>query len=266
MPGARSAALLLAATFLALASGSAATKLRAQDAERPASALASQPDSARIQAARAAEDERLRNDWAYLQKYAKANAELSAPVPGEERVVFMGNSITESWSPHFATTFPGRPYINRGIGGQTTPQMLVRFRQDVIALDPKVVVILAGTNDIAGNTGPATLEMIENNLASMAELARANGIRVVLASVLPVYRYAWRPNVEPIETIAALNRWIRDYARDNGAVYLDYYSAMADDRLGLREDLTPDGVHPNEAGYRLMAPLTVSAIQEALGK
>jgi lysophospholipase L1-like esterase len=162
--------------------------------------------------------------------------------------------------------FPGKPYINRGIGGQTTPQMLVRFRQDVIALKPKVVVILAGTNDIAGNTGPSTVEMIENNLASMAELAKAHGIRVVLASVLPVYSYTWRPSVQPIPAIAALNDWMKDYARRNGMVYLDYFSAMVDERRGLRNDLTYDGVHPNEAGYRVMAPLTVSAIRKALGR
>jgi lysophospholipase L1-like esterase len=242
--------------FVALVASSTAMQLAAQ-----------QPtDSARINAARIAEDERLKNDWAYLQKFAKADAELPAVVPGEKRVVFMGNSIMESWEPYFATMFPGKPYINRGIGGQTTPQMLVRFRQDVIAVQPKVVVILAGTNDIAGNTGPSTVEMIENNLASMAELAKAHGIRVVLASVLPVYRYVWRPNIEPVETIAALNNWMKDYTRRNGMVYLDYYSAMVDERRGLKKDLTYDGVHPNEAGYRVMAPLTVSAIQEALRK
>ena len=166
----------------------------------------------------------------------KADAELNAPANGEQRVVFMGNSITEGWARYFPAMFPGKPYINRGIGGQTTPQMLLRFRQDVIALKPKVVVILAGTNDIAGNTGPSTLEMIEDNLASMAELAKANGIRVVLASVLPVYTYSWRPEVlEPWRTIVDLNRWMKDYARDHGAVYLDYHSAMADDRLRAAE-------------------------------
>ncbi|HYN82842.1 MAG TPA: SGNH/GDSL hydrolase family protein [Gemmatimonadaceae bacterium] len=156
-------------------------------------------------------------------------------------------------------------FRNRAIGGQTTPQMLVRFRQDVIALKPKVVVILAGTNDIAGNTGPSTLEMIENNLASMAELAKANGIRVVLASVLPVHLYVWRPSVRrPAQTLVALNQWIRDYARKNGHVYLDYHSAMADERLGMSANFSGDGVHPNEAGYRIMAPLTEAAIRRAL--
>lgn len=220
-------------------------------------------DSARIHAARLAALESLANDWANLGKYAAANHDISDPLEGEGRVVFIGNSITESWGPHFATMFPGKPYINRGISGQTTPQLLVRFRQDVIALRPKVVVILAGTNDIAGNTGPATLEMIQGNLNSMVELARANGIRVVLASVLPAHEYRWRPELRPAKTIVALNQWMKAYARDNGIVYLDFHSAMADDRLGLRSDLSTDGVHPNEAGYRIMAPLTIQAIEEA---
>jgi lysophospholipase L1-like esterase len=213
------------------------------------------------------EDERLRNDWPNLQHYAKANAELPPPAPGEQRVVFMGNSITEMWTPYFATMFQGKPYINRGIGGQTTPQMLVRFHQDVVALKPKVVVILAGTNDIAGNTGPSTLEMIENNLAAMEEIAKANGIRVVMASVLPVYTYSWRPEIlHPAQTIIELNRWMRDYAESHGEVYLDFHSAMADERMGMKSDLSPDGVHANEAGYRVMAPLTLAAIEQALRK
>jgi lysophospholipase L1-like esterase len=210
------------------------------------------------------EEERLHNDWANLARYRAENARLVPPKPGERRVVFMGNSITEGWARHFPTMFPGKPYVGRGIGGQTTPQMLVRFRQDVIALEPAVVVILAGTNDIAGNTGPSTLEMIQDNLASMAELARANGIRVVLSSVLPVYDYPWRPGLEPAPKIVALNAWMRDYAARNGAVYLDYHSAMADGRGGLRRGLGDDGVHPNEAGYRIMAPLAERAIAEAL--
>lgn len=222
-------------------------------------------DSARIKAEKAAIEDRLHNDWPWLQKYAKANAQLPPPAPDEDRVVFMGNSIFEVWNRFFPTVFPGKPYINRAIGGQTTPQMLVRFRQDVIALQPKAVVILAGTNDIAGNTGPATLEMIENNLASMAELAKAHGIRVVLASVLPVFKYAWRPSIpHPAQTVVALNTWMKDYARRNGFVYLDYHAAMADEKLGMKGELSGDGVHPNEAGYRIMAPLTEAAIREAL--
>ena len=175
----------------------------------------------------------------------------------------MGNSITDSWAKFFPQMFPGKPYFGRGISGQTTPQMLVRFRQDVIALKPAVVVILAGTNDIAGNTGPSTLEMIEDNLMSMTELARANGIRVVLSSVLPVFDYPWKRGLEPAPKIVALNAWIKAYAARAGVVYLDYHSAMADDRQGLRADLTTDGVHPNEAGYRMMAPLAERAIAQA---
>ena len=204
------------------------------------------------------------NDWANLQKYREANAKLSPPVKRENRVVFFGNSITEGWAPYFAAMFPGKPYIGRGISGQTTPQMLVRFRQDVIALKPGVVVLLAGTNDIAGNTGPSTVEMIEDNLASMAELAKANGIRVVLSSVLPVYDYPWKPGLQPAPKIIALNQWMKDYAREHGAVYLDYYSAMADSRGGMLSALSSDGVHPNESGYRVMAPLAERAIEKAL--
>jgi lysophospholipase L1-like esterase len=213
---------------------------------------------------RTPDEERLHSDWAYLGRYRAENATLGAPRPGEQRVVFMGNSITESWAKSFATMFPGKPYIGRGISGQTTPQMLVRFRQDVIALRPAVVVILAGTNDIAGNTGPSTLEMIEDNLASMAELAHANGIRVVLSSVLPVYDYPWRPGLEPAPKIIALNAWIKNYAAKHAVVYLDYHAAMVDARGGLRREFSEDGVHPNEAGYRIMVPLVEKAISEAL--
>jgi lysophospholipase L1-like esterase len=209
---------------------------------------------------------RLQNDWANLRRYQSANATLPVPAQTENRVVFYGNSITDAWARHFPAMFPDKPYVGRGISGQTTPQMLVRFKQDVIALKPKVVVILAGTNDIAGNTGPSTLEMIEDNLASMAEIARANGIRVVLSSVLPVYDYPWRPGLEPGPKIVALNAWMKRYAERTGAVYLDYHSAMADARQGMRSELSADGVHPNEAGYRLMAPLADAAIAEALRK
>ncbi len=215
-------------------------------------------------AAEAQTQDRLRTDWAHLERFRAENAALGPPRRGEERVVFMGNSIVEGWAPHFAAMFPGKPYVARGISGQTTPQMLVRFRQDVIALKPRAVVILAGTNDIAGNTGPATLEMIQDNLVSMTELAQANGIRVVLASVLPAFRYRWRPELEPAAKIVALNAWIRDYAVSHGAVYLDFHTAMADERQGLRADLSGDGVHPNEAGYRAMAPLAERAIAQAL--
>ena len=211
-----------------------------------------------------AQDNRLLEDWPSLARYREANAQLGPPKPGEQRVVFYGNSITDVWARYFDMMFPGKPYIGRGIGGQTTPQMLVRFRQDVIALEPAVVVILAGTNDIAGNTGPSTLEMIEHNLMSMVELAKANGIRVVLSSVLPAYDYRWRPGLEPAPKIIALNAWMKQYAADNDVVYLDYHTAMADERQGLPVELSEDGVHPNEAGYRVMAPLAERAIAEAL--
>lgn len=206
----------------------------------------------------------LHEDWADLGRYREANSRLGPPAPGENRVVFYGNSITEAWARLFPELFPGKPYVGRGISGQTTPQMLVRFRQDVVALKPKVVVILAGTNDIAGNTGPSSLRMIEDNLASMTEIARANGIRVVLSSVLPVYDYPWKPGLAPAGKIVALNLWIRQYAASVGAVYLDYHGAMKDSRDGLPPALATDGVHPTEAGYRVMAPLVERAIDEAM--
>jgi lysophospholipase L1-like esterase len=206
----------------------------------------------------------LQNDWPNLAKYRDANAKLRAPATNEKRVVFYGNSITEGWGQFFPTMFPRKPWINRGIGGQTTPQLVVRFRQDVIALKPKVVVILAGINDIAGNTGPSTLEMIEDNLQAMTEMAKANGIRVVLSSVLPAYDFPWRPGMEPAPKVVALNSWMKDFAAKAGAIYLDYHSAMADARQGMRDGLSSDGVHPTEAGYRVMAPLVEKAIAEAL--
>ena len=213
-----------------------------------------------------ADEERLHNDWANLRRYRDANATLPAPTPGENRVIFMGNSITEGWAKYFGAQFPGKPYVNRGIGGQTTPQMLVRFRQDVIALKPKVVVILAGTNDIAGNTGPSTIEMIEDNLASMTDLAKAHGIQVVLCSVLPVYDYPWRPGLEPAPKIVAINAWMRRYAETTRSVYVDFHGATADARQGMRAELATDGVHPNEAGYRVMAPLVERGIARALAR
>lgn len=204
------------------------------------------------------------NDWPNLAKYRDANAKLGPPKAGEQRVVFMGNSITEGWAPHFDSLFPGKPYVGRGISGQTTPQMVLRMQQDVVALHPAVVVILAGTNDIAGNTGPSTLDMIEDNLASMTEIAQANGIRVVLASVLPVHDYPWKPGLDPAPKIVALNHWIEDFASAHHAVYLDFHSVMVDSRGGLPKNLAYDGVHPTIEGYEIMAPLTERAIQQAL--
>lgn len=203
-------------------------------------------------------------DWANLQRYAKENSELPGAAAVRQRVVFMGNSITQGWAPLFAQLFPGKPYVGRGISGQTTPQMLVRFRQDVVALKPAVVVILAGTNDIAGNTGPSTLEMIEDNIASMAEIAKANGIQVVLCSVLPVFDYPWKPGIEPAPKIVALNAWIRNYAKTHNAEYADFHTAMADERQGLPKSLAADGVHPNLEGYKVMTPIVEKAIAAAL--
>jgi lysophospholipase L1-like esterase len=222
---------------------------------------------------RVARQERTLEDWGNLARYRYANAQLAAPAKDLGRVVFMGDSITDAWpEPRFGDFFPGKPYVGRGISGQTTPQMLVRFRPDVVALRPSAVVILAGTNDIAGNTGPMSLEEIEGNLASMSELAHANGIRVVLASILPVYDGGHASDGRPLvmtdrrgpEKILALNEWIKRYAADHGEVYLDYFSAMADDHGFLKRELSEDGLHPNRAGYQVMAPLAEAAIEKAL--
>jgi len=210
-------------------------------------------------------------DWPQLTRYRDANAKVVAPAKSEVRVVFMGDSITDSWDdPKFGGFFPGKLYIDRGISGQTTPQMLVRFRADVIDLHPKVVVLLAGTNDLAGNTGPMTLEAIEDNLISMAELAKANSIKVVLSSVLPISDYEQRdgkPIVRttqrPPEKIKRLNEWMRSYADKNKLTYLDYYSAMIDDKGFLKDELSEDGLHPNAKGYAIMAPLAEAAIAKA---
>lgn len=205
-------------------------------------------------------------DWADLEHFREANAALKPPAPDEDRVVFMGNSITIGWLHKVPEFFEGKPYVNRGISGQTTPQMLLRFRQDVLDLSPKVVVILAGTNDIAGNTGPMTLQQILDNLKSMAELALANGVEPVLSSVLPAYDYPWRPGLEPNIKIPKLNAMIENYAALSGIVYLDYFGEMADSRNGLDSTLATDEVHPTEKGYRMMAPLAEAAIARALAK
>jgi len=211
--------------------------------------------------------DRVLRDWPNLARYREENARVQPPQPGENRVVFMGDSITDGWGRRYGKFFPGKPYINRGISGQTTPQMLIRFRHDVIAHGPKAVVILAGTNDIAGNTGPVTLEEIEANLASMADLARAHSIKVILASVMPVSDDI-KPQTarRPPGKIRALNEWIKAYAARNGHAYLDYYAAMADGRQMLKQELTYDGLHPNDAGYELILPLAEKAIAAALAK
>ena len=206
------------------------------------------------------------NDWPNLRRYHDANANLAPPAKDEDRVVFMGDSITDGW--RLAEQFPKKPYVNRGISGQTTPQMLIRFRPDVIAHKPKVVVILAGTNDIAGNTGPMTVEMVQDNMASMADLAQANGISVVLSSVLPVHDYGPRKMTtgRPPESILKLNEWMKNYCAKKGHIYLDYFSNMVDDKGFLKAELANDGLHPNAAGYKIMVPLAEAAIQQALKK
>ncbi len=203
-------------------------------------------------------------DWAGLDRYRSDNAQLAPPHPGEDRVVFLGDSITEGWTATVPAFFSGRPWLGRGISGQTTAQMLGRFRQDVVALRPRVVVVLGGTNDVAGNSGPCPPEVTLDNLTSMTELATANGIRVVLASVLPAVDFPWRRGLEPAPKIVALNALIRDLAKRTGAVYLDYHAAMTDGHGGLRRELSDDGVHPNAAGYAVMAPLAENAVATAL--
>ncbi len=209
-----------------------------------------------------AHDTDLLVDFGGLNRFREADAALPVPKPGENRVVFMGDSITEDW--HLEKSFPGKPYINRGISGQTSPQMLVRFRQDVIDLKPKVVLILAGTNDIMENTGPMTTEESGAMIASMADLAAANNIQVVLCSVLPSSEFAWSPDLKPAPRIVELNSWIKKYAAEKGYIYVDYYSAMTDEHGGLPPALSDDGVHPIAAGFAIMAPLAEAAIQAAL--
>ncbi len=243
----------------------------AAQTQAPAAAVPNCPELARALSAVVRNDGRLR-DWPDLARYRDANREIVPPRAGETRVVFMGDSITDFWQqPRFGGFFPGKPYVDRGISGQTTPQMLVRFRPDVIALNPKVVVILAGTNDIAGNTGPATNDEIEGNVASMSELAQAHGIQVVLSSILPVGASHHRADdpqppqttVRPLARIVAVNERLKAYAAARGHVYLDYFSAMIDPAGTLRAQLSEDDLHPNAKGYAIMAPLAEAAIAKA---
>ena len=235
------------------------------------SATTTQPASITAdQLARLERAESRLKDWPNLGRYHDANTKLAAPANSEDRVVFMGDSITDGWK--LDQYFAGKPYINRGISGQTTPQMLIRFRPDVIALQPKVVVILAGTNDLAGNTGPMTVESIEDNLQTMAELAMAHGIRVVFASILPISDYTKSKDGQPVirstgrppAQIIAINQWMKKFADDNKQVYLDYFSAVVDEKGFLKEDLSRDGLHPNAKGYEVMRPLADQAIETAL--
>ena len=240
-------------------------------AAQPAAPAASCPEMATALTALMGRDARM-SDWPNLARYREANRTLPPPSSGESRVVFMGDSITDAWQqPRYGGFFPGKPYVDRGISAQTTPQMLLRFRRDVIDLKPKAVVILAGTNDIAGNTGPMTNEDIQGNLASMSELAHANKIRVVFASVTPVSAYhvpnprvAPQTSARPMARIQALNEWMKSYAAAHGDVYLDYFSAMVDETGLMRADLTEDDLHPNAKGYAVMAPLAEAAIAKAL--
>jgi lysophospholipase L1-like esterase len=266
-------ALLLLSMTVAL------SETRTTRAQAPAQSDAEKPhadcEELPAVAAKLANAEKTLQDWPNIARYRDANATVRPPAKNEKRVVFMGDSITDIWAqPQFGGFFPGKPYIDRGISGQTTPQMFIRFRPDVIALQPKVVVILAGTNDLAGNTGPMTVEQIEDNLTSMSELAHVHKIHVVLASVLPVSNYGHDRNGNPVdmrikrqpEKILELNRWIKKYAGDHGDVFLDYFSASVDDHGLLKPDISEDGLHPNAKGYAIMGPLAEQAIQVALKK
>ena len=204
-------------------------------------------------------------DWANLARYEDDNLKVGLPKKDERRVVFMGDSITEEWSNLYPEYFTEKGYMNRGIGGQTTPQMLIRFKPDVIDLKPEIVVILAGTNDIAGNTGPSNAKMITDNIFSMAEIAKAYQVKVVLSSILPVYEYDWAREIkDPPSIIQAVNDALKQYAIDQGLIYLDYFSSMVDERQGLNSDYTFDGVHPNESGYILMSSLAEEVLSELL--
>ena len=239
--------------------GTAAT---AQTAAAPAqTAQATTPSASANEEYKRKHDQQLLTDFPWLARFKEDDLKLGPPAAGEKRVVFMGDSITQGW--HLEDSFPGKPYINRGISGQTTPQMVLRFHQDVVQLKPKAVIILAGINDIAENTGPITLEQTEDNLAAMAEMATANQIKVVLCSVLPAFDFPWHPGMTPAPKVIALNEWIKAYAAEKGFVYVDYYSAMKDERGGLPATLSKDGVHPLPAGYALMAPLAEAGIGKA---
>ena len=246
----------------------------AQQAAQPVQSSATpkpMTGAVRLQQWRLSRMSTLMDDFGELARYQEANAALQPPAPSENRVVFFGDSITDVWK--LDLSFPGKPYVNRGISGQTTPQLLIRFRPDVIDLHPKVVVILAGTNDIAGNTGPESSEQIEGNYASMAELARAHEIKVIYAALLPVHQYTPEAGdmftQRPPEKIVALNLWLKNYCASSvvprtSCVYLDYFSAMVDDKGDMKKELADDGLHPNAAGYKIMASMAEAAIEKAL--
>lgn len=206
-------------------------------------------------------------DWAQLQRYRADNNALPPVKEGSARVVFYGDSITDAWGrlPDAGSFFPGKDYVNRGISGQTTPQMVIRFQQDVVALKPAAVVILAGTNDLAGNTGISTVEMTEDNFRSMAAIAQANNIKVIMSSVLPVDDYAWRRGLQPADKVRALNAWMKDFCASKGCTYLDYYTPLATPAGAMKPGTSKDGVHPTAEGYAIMAPLAQAAIDSAIG-
>jgi lysophospholipase L1-like esterase len=243
-----------------LLAGLSVAAARAQDTPAPVAAAPVDTEKDKQIAAMQAK----LDDWAQLAYYHDADKELGAATPGEDRVVFYGASMTEFWGRNGSSFFPGKPYVNRGISGQTTAQMVVRFRQDVINLRPKVVVILAGTNDVAENTGPMTPEMTENNWQSMADMARTNGIKVIFASITPSTDFPWRKGLHPAEKIRVLNAWLQGYCSLHGFTYLDYYSALANADGGMKTEYTVDGVHATVKGYEVMAPLAQAAIDKVL--
>ena len=242
--------ILLTAALLTGLSGYAQQRNADSVANKPSSAVTAKED--------------FKDDWAALSHYAIENKQIGAPKPGEKRVVFLGSSIFERWKTTVPEFFFGKPYLNRGISGQISPQLLIRFRQDVIDLKPKAVIILAGSNDIAGNTGHVTNERIMDNIKSMVELAKLHHIKVILCAYLPVYDYPWRKGLEPANKIIALNKLIKAYVVANNLILLDYFTPFADERNGQKADLTVDGVHPNAAGYHIMADVTERAISKAL--
>jgi len=261
-------AVLFVGTVVSAQSPAQPAPAPAAPTQAPAAPSATCPEMSTALTALLGRDVRMR-DWAEMARYREANRSVSAPARGEARVVFMGDSITDGWQqPRYGGFFPGKPYVDRGISGQTTPQMLVRFRRDVIDLQPKAVVILAGTNDIAGNTGPMTNEEIQGNLASMSDLAHAHNIKVIFSSITPVSEYHVRgtpqTTARPMERIKTVNEWIKSYAASHGDFYLDYFSAMLDDKGLMRAELTEDDLHPNAKGYAIMGPLAEAALERAL--
>lgn len=260
---------VLLTVFVTVCSFSAMAAQSAQQAKPIASSPDQLPSPGAQAACNPAQFKQMKNqlaDWADLGRYREADAKLPPPDPGNPRVVFMGDSITDIWGRMKGTGkfFPGKPYVNRGISGQTTEQMLIRFQQDVVDLHPAAVLILAGTNDIAGNTGPETDEMIENDFRSMTEIARANHIKVILASIPPAADFWWRPGVDPIHRIRVMNAWLKQFCKRHGFIYVDYYDALAQPDGAMKSGISFDGIHPNAKGFAIMAPLAEKAIAEAL--